>query len=334
MEVEEQVKQAVEVEELDAIADEVKTITDTEAITAPNVRPAPAQRKSKITDKKKIEQAKQAQPIPQARKSRRATLADDDEAEAGVAAWVLTFADLMSLLMAFFVLLYSMSEVDKAKFEQFGKSMKQALGKPVEMNDDIEELDPSTKPTPEQTEKLKQKTRFDTEELKQLLQPQIEDKKIEIEQHGQVIMIRMLQQGVFKSGEAELEDSFIPVLEKISAKLNTIKGELIVSGHTDNVPVIKDKFRSNWELSASRAYSVIEVLQAMHHVDAGRFVLRGYGETRPQVPNDSAENRAKNRRVEIMIDQRSVDPEVTQTASADLQTTVDDVLAEKASFTP
>lgn len=284
--------------------------------------------KSKKKGKGKEEKA-QLKPV---KVKKATTKPEEPPADGGVAAWVLTFADLMSLLMAFFVLLYSMSEVDKAKFEEFGKSMREALGKPIKLNADIEYIDPEMAPTPEQIKEQIQQTTQDAEALKKLLQPQIEEKVVEVEQHGQVIMIRMLQQGVFGSGNAKLEDDFIPVLEKISQKLNTVDGELIVSGHTDNVPVKGGQYRSNWELSASRAYSVIEVLQSMHNIPEDRFVLRGFGDTRPQAPNDTAENRAKNRRVEIMIDQRVTLADSDKKAVEDLQKTADKVLDEKGSF--
>lgn len=285
----------------------------------------PSAKSRKIT-KKSAEKKK-----PLARQKLLPPEADDQEHEGGVAAWVLTFADLMSLLMAFFVLLYSMSEVDKAKFDEFGQSMRQALGKPVKLNADIEDVDPELAPTPEQVKEQIAKTTQDAEELKKLLEPQIADKKVEIEQHGQVIMIRMLQQGVFGSGNSTLQDDFIPVLEKISEKLNIIDGDLIVSGHTDNVPVT-GKYRSNWELSAARAYSVIEVLQTMHGIPENRFVLRGFGSTRPQADNDTAENRALNRRVEIMIDQRVTLEDAQANKLNDLQKTADKMLNEKGSF--
>lgn len=230
------------------------------------------------------------------------------EPKGGIAAWVLTFADLMSLLMAFFVLLYSMSEVDKAKFEEFGKSMKEALGKPVPVNPDIEKEDNLPVPENELQDlrgKLEQ-TAEAVQDLKEIFKEQIENKQMEVEQYGQIIIINLLQSGVFNSGSADVLPGFLPVLNQLSGKLKKdLKGEVIVSGHTDNVPVKGGPYDNNWELSAARASSVIQALMDHGAVKSNRFVLRGYADTRPKAPNITPNGRAKNRRVEILIDQRA-----------------------------
>ncbi len=236
----------------------------------------------------------------------------------GIAPWVLTFADLMSLLMAFFVLLYSMSEVDEAKFEEFGRSMKEALGKSVPFNADVEKEDNLPILDNKKVREKIAKTSQDVSSLKEILKDQIENKQVEVEQYGQIIIINLLQNGVFNSGSADILAGFKPTVEKISKELKTkIKGEVIVSGHTDNVPVRGGPYDSNWELSAARANAVIQSLMAAGKVKPKRFVLRGYGDTRPKVANTTANNRAKNRRVEILIDQRSVKSKKTDENNKD-----------------
>lgn len=225
--------------------------------------------------------------------------------QTATAGWIMTFADLMSLLMAFFVMLLASAKMDVAKFEEMGKSMKLALGAHVQQLTSFtsEEM----KPFKEMEAKAKQKidqTKKDAQELAEVLQEQIKDASIEIDTHGRIIIIRMMASGLFKSGKSEIKDSFRPVLMKLGAKLDEIKGDIVVSGHADDIPIETERYRSNWELSASRAYSVIEELLENTDVLSERFVLRGFGDTRPRVPNNSEENRAKNRRVEILIDQR------------------------------
>ncbi len=234
------------------------------------------------------------------------------------AGWIFTFADLMSLLMAFFVMLLALSEVDKAKFEQLGISMKVALGSPI-----TAALNNSTKPNPykdqaksgktdnnklaESSNKIKPltQTQKDAMALAEVLHDHIVQKKVEVESKGEVIIVRMLDSGVFKSGAAQIKDSFKPILAKMSQALKEMKGEIIVSGHTDDIPIDTTMHRSNWELSADRAYSVIAECLKDKDVPKNRFILQGFGDTRPLKPNTNPENRAQNRRVEMRIDQTS-----------------------------
>ncbi len=222
---------------------------------------------------------------------------------AGGAGWLATFADLMALLMCFFVMLLAMAEVDKAKFEELGRSMKVALGSPINSpahtSNDIKPI-PSTEQAGQtkKSEKVDaamkvQQTKQDAEKIEELLKEQIAQNDVEVESHGRLIIIRMLESGAFESGSAKLKDDFRPVLDKIGEELNGIEGDIVVSGHADDIPIETDQYRSNWELSAARAYSVIEQFVDTDKIPANRFVLRGFGESRPLLPNTSSENRAK-----------------------------------------
>lgn len=235
------------------------------------------------------------------------------------AGWVMTFADLMSLLMAFFVMLLSMAEVDKKKFEEMGVSMRIALGSPVNTPahsaDDIKLMKDTgktgnSKQRMEQDAQLERikKTQADAQKIRDVLKGQVDSVDIEVETHGQIIVVRLPDSGVFHSGEAELVHTFRPILANLRRTIKDIEGEVVVSGHADDIPIQTDKYRSNWELSAARAYSVIDDLLMNSEIPSNRVVLRGFGASRPLVPNINAENRAKNRRVEIMIDQRETKP--------------------------
>lgn len=229
--------------------------------------------------------------------------------------WIMTFADLMSLLMAFFVLLFSLSEVDKSKFEMFGLSLKAALGSPdimkaLRMGDKPHPIKPNKAipkiPLPQPSkEKTEKQSKQDAEKLKNVLAKQIVEKQVEVIQKGRTITIRLVNKSSFKAGAAELVPEIRPVIAKITATidLDSIQGRIVVSGHTDDVPIDTHQYRSNWELSAARSYSVIEEMMNQHKIPANRFELRGFGDTKPLVPNNSEKNRAKNRRIEIMIDQ-------------------------------
>ncbi|MCW5588696.1 MAG: OmpA family protein [Legionellales bacterium] len=242
------------------------------------------------------------------------------------ATWVVTFADLMSLLMGFFVMLFALSEVDKEKFRLLGISMKEAFGSPVSISlEPTNEQPPAGKedtknpPLPTAIPKeevripvyttqipneLAPQTQKDMRAIKTLLNNEIKAKRVQVEQKGRIIVIRLLDAGAFPSGSAELTDEFRPVISELGEQLKNIEGKIVISGFTDNVPIKNQLYRSNWELSASRAYSVVKEFIESSGMDAERLEIRGHGDTQNLAPNDTPENRAKNRRVEIMIDQR------------------------------
>jgi chemotaxis protein MotB len=152
----------------------------------------------------------------------------------------------------------------------------------------------------------------ETQEFREALEQEIKDGLIVVESQFSRIVIRIREKGSFPSGDARLNPGFIPILRKIHDVLLTTDGRIAVAGHTDNVPINTVRYRSNWELSTSRATSVVHELLAPGVIPADRFVLEGYADTKPLVPNDTAENRAKNRRVEIIVLKSPVEEELTR----------------------
>ena len=253
---------------------------------------------------------------------------------AGAPAWVMTFADLMSLLMCFFVLLLSFSEMDVQKFKQIAGSMKFAFGvQRVIKAEDIpkgttvisQEFSPG-KPTPTPLQEIRQQTTDDTaekldiekiaeqnakelaEEIKKALEGEIENGLLEVDTERNEVMIRIREKGSFASGSAVLQTSFMPILDKIGDVLNKTDGELIVAGHTDNIPISTTQYPSNWVLSAARAANVVHYYSKKDKLLADRMQIRAHSDTRPTASNDTAEDRAKNRRVEIIIREGSAKP--------------------------
>lgn len=248
--------------------------------------------------------------------------------------WVMTFADLMSLLLAFFVLLFSFSEMDAQKYKQVAGSMKQAFGvqrevkvkePPKGVNVIAREFSPGkTQPTPlnevrqstrdeyrqfpvlgKRQGKGKDKNKSDlekeSEKIKLALKEEIEKGLIEIDIEDQKIIIRIQEKSSFPSGSARMLEPFKEVIDKISMAIQPTSGRIVVAGHTDDVPIHTSRFRSNWELSASRAVTVIHELSKDDRVDKARFEIAAFADTHPLMPNDNAENRAKNRRVEVTL---------------------------------
>ncbi len=246
--------------------------------------------------------------------------------------WVMTFADLMSLLLAFFVLLFSFSELDKQKYKRIAGSMREAFGiqrvvrvkdPPKGVNIIAREFSPG-RPEPtlintvrqftlddlkknlridEYLAWLKKRMERDKAVLKAKLAKELGEGKIEIDTEDRKIVLRIREQGVFESGKAEIMPDYEPVLERIKeALVQTGAGDLVVvSGHTDDRPISTGRFRSNWDLSAARAASVVHRLTADGALPPDHFRIEGYADTRPRADNSTPEGRAQNRRVEIEI---------------------------------
>jgi chemotaxis protein MotB len=152
----------------------------------------------------------------------------------------------------------------------------------------------------------------EVEEFKEALESEIERGLIVVENQLNRIVIRIRERGSFPSGDATLNQNFVPILKKINEVLTQTDGLIAVAGHTDNIPINTSRYRSNWELSTSRATSVVHELLKYNTIPPERFVLEGYADTRPLAPNDSIENRAINRRVEIVVLKGSLDSELTK----------------------
>ncbi len=256
--------------------------------------------------------------------------------EAGLPAWSATFADLMSLLMCFFVLLLSFATMDAVRFKKMADSMKDAFGvqREIPVNEIVKgisviklEFSPSTIPEPSPIDEIRQHTTEEdkeelkvddamvdavaeqqreemeqqAEELKEALKEEIEQGLVELETEFPRIIIRIREKGSFPSGSAQLDPGFFEVMDKISAKLSQVKGKIIVAGHTDDIPISTSRFRSNWELSAGRAVTVAHALLGNPAVEPVRVVVEGHADSKPLAPNDSRENRSRNRRVELIL---------------------------------
>ncbi|MFT6466093.1 MotB family protein [Halopseudomonas sp.] len=264
----------------------------------------------------------------------------EEEEKAGIPAWVVTFADLMSLLMCFFVLLLSFSEIDAMKFKQIAGELSKAFGVqrevpaleiPMGTSPIFDKFSPGI-PDPTPIDEVRQQT---TEELPQLdtvradmeaelqekvastterqleinlnaiqdvLSPELMQGRLQVEREHERVIIRIEERGSFQSGSAEMTEEFEDILLKISEVLSSLPGEIAVEGHTDDIPINTARFRSNWDLSAARASSVANALLATGAVDAQRLKVQGFAETRPRASNDQPETRALNRRVEIVVD--------------------------------
>jgi chemotaxis protein MotB len=236
----------------------------------------------------------------------------------------------MSLLLAFFVLLFSFSEMDKAKYKQVAGSMKDAFGiqreikvkePPKGINIIAQEFSAGTPSKDTLRNELRQHTTDDFRQYLQLpdsnlVKETLEDEKhrlrlalageitdgyVEVDIIDETIVIRILERGSFASGSTELIEPFRSIMEKMARTIGDNPGAVVIAGHTDSVPISTGQYRSNWELSASRAVTVLHELMKYGDIPPDRFQLEGYGETRPVDTNSNSHGRARNRRVEVTL---------------------------------
>ena len=139
--------------------------------------------------------------------------------------------------------------------------------------------------------------------IRQDLAKEIQAGKAEVMRDGAKIIIRLAEQGSFRSGNADLQPGFMSLLGEVSKTVSSSKGRVFIEGHTDNVPVVfNERFRSNWDLSGARAGAVADYMSTQGGLGAGRLSVSGFADTKPIDSNDSAAGRGRNRRIEIIID--------------------------------
>lgn len=221
--------------------------------------------------------------------------------------WLITYADLITLLLVFFVVLYALSQVDKAKYEKLKQSLSSSMSvvdmkgtngsRPSVTDGNLGVLTGGTAVImPEQLEL--ESMEKDVQEMAKAeeLSDMVETK---LDKEGMVISISSA--GFFQSGESLLTPEAIPMLDKIAQMLARHPQRVRIEGHTDNIPIATARFASNWELSAMRATTIVRFLIERHRLDPRRLTAAGYGEYYPKVANDTEAHRAANRRVEIVI---------------------------------
>ncbi len=219
------------------------------------------------------------------------------ESKGGAPLWMVTYGDMMSLLLCFFVLLVSMSSIQESKFKKAMGSLMGALGV-MKLDRAIIEFEELPIPA---------KYRFGAEDVQRELQRfkeylekvELED-NVEVEETDEGFVLRLDSPILFATGQADLKFEAIEVLGKVSDMIKDIDSDIVVEGHTDNIPIRTGRFPSNWELSAARAIRVIRFFK-QSGIRGEELTAVGRGEYRPIVDNDTPENRAKNRRVEIYV---------------------------------
>lgn len=233
--------------------------------------------------------------------------------------WLITYADLITLLMIFFVIMYAMSKVDVAKYESLSKALQ------IQFNDgpsfipkgtgimgdaipgDPKAADPAQKQSPVQTASTEQEQKEESlQNLLKVVRQYIEEQHLQ----GQVsasdtsrgIAITLNDLFLFDLGKADLKQGAYPVLEKLASLFPKLNAKVSIEGHTDDLPLATGSlFQDNWGLSQARSVSVIRYFVNSAKLAPDTFISSAYADTKPVSPNDSETNRQKNRRVEIVV---------------------------------
>lgn len=234
--------------------------------------------------------------------------------QAGSPAWMTTFSDLMSLLLTFFILLFSMSSVSEERFKDAAQSLQMALvgsssdsildGNGEIIGDLVGDVDPEeivVEEVPVDPNYIPEEVIALYDTVNGFLEEEGLNADVTLSRDQEGVYIDIQEAILFDSGHATLKAAGSETLGQLAELFTLFDNEIIIEGYTDDVPMHSREFPSNWELSTGRALSVLRYLSETYDISPSRLSARGYGEYRPIVPNDSDENRALNRRVNIAI---------------------------------
>jgi chemotaxis protein MotB len=250
--------------------------------------------------------------------------------------WLISYADFITLLFAFFVVMFASSQADKGKAEQVSSAVKDALeqgGVPAAVREifggAVGEKDKGNaqmkgpggyqKQVPSQNKIVESKVEVSDlmpsmAYLTKLLADEIKDGKVEVRLDARGLVVSLRQAAFFPSGGDEIASSGLQSLEKIAKTLRDLPNPVRLEGHTDSIPIHTQRFPSNWELSTARSIAMLQVFTGRYGIPDDRFAVAGFAETQPIDSNDTVEGRTHNRRVDIVILNRPVAAKQGKTA--------------------
>ncbi|MHC8509105.1 MAG: OmpA family protein [Rhodospirillales bacterium] len=260
--------------------------------------------------------------------------------QASAPMWMVTFADLMALMLVLFVLLLTFSEMNVVRYQSVIGSLKDALGTVREsslagvvelegtlLRKSARDVDPTNRTstggesgapsiesvipvrpedlTRDEVEMMEMEYRMMLAEdlagnLQDTLAETPDTEGVQVEQRMDEVVMTFPSEIAFASGRADITSAFGDIIKNIAPAIRDTKGMIVISGHTDNQPMSGGRFRSNWDLSAARAASLTPLLLGSG-IESSRMAIHGYADSRPLAPNETPEGRAKNRRVEVSI---------------------------------
>lgn len=251
-----------------------------------------------------------------------------NDEEASAPPWMITYSDMVTLVLAFFVLLYSFSAIDVERFQEVMSALQitfmgrtgilessQAVGAETGERIDIANLpgeaaiQASLGEREESWLQMMQQMQETYEKVQAFLREAELEDEVELRWEERGIVMELPERILFDSGEAVLKEEFLPTLELLADLLRLLPNQVIIEGHTDNVPIHTFLYPTNWELSVARAVAVCRYFVEEQGLHPKRFLPAGYGEYHPIDSNETEEGRARNRRVTVVISLREVELE-------------------------
>jgi chemotaxis protein MotB len=242
--------------------------------------------------------------------------------------WLVSYADFITLLFAFFVVMFASSQTDKDKVKQISDAVTEALkdgksmsiGMPPKLatilggtvgdtgkgNAQMKGPGGAQKAAKEAIEDEGIEVTPSMKRITKDLEQEIKDGKVEVSLEPRGLVVSLKETAFFTSGEAVINVTSYPTLAKLADVLKDTSNPLHIEGHTDAQPIHNSRFQSNWELSAARSIAMMEALSTRFAVDRKRMAIVGYADNMPEASNDTPEGRAKNRRVDIVIQNQQV----------------------------
>jgi chemotaxis protein MotB len=218
--------------------------------------------------------------------------------------WVISYADFVTLLFAFFVVMFATANADKGKARAVAEAVKAALdpkANPHSKEIIKELLKTDKKITPETAKQTVAELTPSLNLLQDKLKDEIQRGEIELHMETRGLTVSFKQAALFDSGDAEIKPSALPSIGKVADAILKLPNQIRLEGHTDNVPIHNDHFRNNWELSSARSIAVLQLLTEQFNVPVKRLAVSGYADVAPVADNDTDTGRARNRRVDVII---------------------------------
>jgi chemotaxis protein MotB len=239
--------------------------------------------------------------------------------------WLVSYADFITLLFAFFVVMFATAQSDKSRTKQVSEAVREAFqhgqlssalsnvlhGKPDphRLGNTPQKKSPENMPPPPPADLTKS---LDT--LVRELARDLESGKVQLKLEGRGLVISMREAAFFASGDDIVAPASFSILAKIAAVVQSLPNQVRLEGHTDSIPIHNSRFRNNWELSAARSIAMLELLCGRYQIDPARLSVAGYGENAPSDSNQTEEGRAHNRRVDLVLlsaDGMKVEPQAS-----------------------
>ena len=216
--------------------------------------------------------------------------------------WIVSYADFMTLLFAFFVVMFATANADRNKVKMVSEAIRAALNQPTPPPP-LGSVKPQAAALPDPSKMAQAMAELlpTMKLLEKELSAEIQNGTVEVHMTPRGLTVSFKQAAFFDSGSDAVKDSAVPTIGKVGRTLLKVANPVRLEGHTDNVPIATERFRNNWELSSSRAIAVLNVLTTDFQVPRSRLAVGGYAEVAPVATNDTEEGRARNRRVDVVI---------------------------------